>query len=179
MEWQEDGELARTDLHALVNALQQVEGDHASAEQSSGQLDSDLVSDASRILSAAMAAPCVVDVDDNKAGSTTGKHAVKSGSTSGTDAVADGHRNSDDRLGDQSSQDGRQGTLHAGASDQNAGGSQAWQCVKQAMQTGHPHVHDRIHPNPMATQSQAGFRHDPTVAAASTEHCHLSRALRR
>ena len=44
MEWQEDGELARTDLHALVNALQQVEGDHASVELSRlGQLDSDLV----------------------------------------------------------------------------------------------------------------------------------------
>ena len=44
MEWHEDGELARTDLHALVNALQQVEGDHASAELSRlGQLDSDLV----------------------------------------------------------------------------------------------------------------------------------------
>ena len=44
MEWQEDGELARTDLHALVNALQQVEGAHASAELSRlGQLDSDLV----------------------------------------------------------------------------------------------------------------------------------------
>ena len=44
MEWQEDGELTRTDLHALVNALQQVEGDHASAELSRlGQLDSDLV----------------------------------------------------------------------------------------------------------------------------------------
>ena len=44
MEWQEDGELARTDLHALVNALQQVEGDRASAELSRlGQLDSDLV----------------------------------------------------------------------------------------------------------------------------------------
>ena len=44
MEWQEDGELARTDLHALVSALQQVEGDHASAELSRlGQQDSDRV----------------------------------------------------------------------------------------------------------------------------------------
>lgn len=40
MEWQEDGELARTDLHALVNALQPVGCDHASAELSRlGQLD--------------------------------------------------------------------------------------------------------------------------------------------
>jgi hypothetical protein len=40
MEWQEDGELARTDLHDLVNALQQVECDHASAELSRlGQMD--------------------------------------------------------------------------------------------------------------------------------------------
>ena len=40
MEWQEDGELARTDLHALVYALQQVECDHATAELSRlGQLD--------------------------------------------------------------------------------------------------------------------------------------------
>ena len=44
MEWQEDGELARTGLHALVNDLQHVEGDHATAELSRlGQLDSDLV----------------------------------------------------------------------------------------------------------------------------------------
>ena len=40
MEWQEDGELARTDLHALVIALQLVECDLASAELSRlGQLD--------------------------------------------------------------------------------------------------------------------------------------------
>ena len=40
MEWQKDGELARTDLHALVNALRQVESDHASEELGRlGQLD--------------------------------------------------------------------------------------------------------------------------------------------
>ena len=40
MEWQQDGELARADLDALVNALQRVECDHNSAElQRLGQID--------------------------------------------------------------------------------------------------------------------------------------------
>ena len=32
MEWQQDGELSRADLAALVNALQQVESDHHCVE---------------------------------------------------------------------------------------------------------------------------------------------------
>ena len=40
MEWQQDGELARADLDALVNALLRVECDHNSAElQRLGQVD--------------------------------------------------------------------------------------------------------------------------------------------
>ncbi|MGB0874112.1 MAG: hypothetical protein ACPGSE_02600, partial [Synechococcus sp.] len=40
MQWQQDGELARADLDALVHALQQVECDHNSAElQRLGQID--------------------------------------------------------------------------------------------------------------------------------------------
>ena len=40
MQWQQDGELAQADLHALVHALQQVECDHNSAElQRLGQID--------------------------------------------------------------------------------------------------------------------------------------------
>ncbi|MDC3011398.1 hypothetical protein OAZ24_04110 [Synechococcus sp. AH-736-G21] len=40
MAWQKDGELARADLAALVNALQQVECDHNRAElQRLGQID--------------------------------------------------------------------------------------------------------------------------------------------
>ena len=40
MHWQQDGELARADLDALVHALQQVECDHNSAElQRLGQID--------------------------------------------------------------------------------------------------------------------------------------------
>ena len=40
MEWQQDGELARADLDALVNALQRVECDRNSAElQRLGQID--------------------------------------------------------------------------------------------------------------------------------------------
>ena len=41
MEWQQDGELARADLDALLNALQRVECDHDIAElQHLGQIDS-------------------------------------------------------------------------------------------------------------------------------------------
>ena len=40
MQWQQDGELARADLDALVNALLRVECDHNSAElQRLGQVD--------------------------------------------------------------------------------------------------------------------------------------------
>ncbi|WP_226397926.1 hypothetical protein [Synechococcus sp. MU1650] len=40
MEWQQDGELARADLDALVNALLRVECDRNSAElQRLGQID--------------------------------------------------------------------------------------------------------------------------------------------
>ena len=40
MQWQQDGELARADLNALVHALQQVECDQNSAElQRLGQID--------------------------------------------------------------------------------------------------------------------------------------------
>ena len=40
MQWQQDGELARADLDALVHALQQVECDRNSAElQRLGQID--------------------------------------------------------------------------------------------------------------------------------------------
>ena len=40
MQWQQDGELARADLDALVHALQKVECDHNSAElQRLGQID--------------------------------------------------------------------------------------------------------------------------------------------
>ena len=40
MQWQQDGELARSDFDALVHALQQVECDHNSAElQRLAQID--------------------------------------------------------------------------------------------------------------------------------------------
>ena len=41
MEWQQDGELARGDLNALLNALERVECDYNIAElQRLGQIDS-------------------------------------------------------------------------------------------------------------------------------------------